>query len=88
MIRLILEAVKEWVEEVILAHRRVIIPDDYGAKGDGVTNDDNALLEGDFVYNLLRDKVYKVSKTKLYKIDKNKEAKFIINGRKEEILEK
>lgn len=77
MIRLILEAVKEWVEELLNGYAKkddivVYYPDDKGAVGDGVTIDDDAFLEGNFAYNLLRDKIYKVSKTKLYKIDKNR----------------
>lgn len=48
MIRLILEAVKEWVNEVITqfeaTHLGYVRPERFGAVGDGVTDDSNAFM--------------------------------------------
>lgn len=50
----------------------VVNPDDYGAVGNGVANDDKAFLEGNYIYNLPKDRVYKISKNKLSKIENNR----------------
>lgn len=46
-------------------------PDTKGAVGDGVTIDDAAFLEGDYIYQLTAGKVYRISKNKLLKIYNN-----------------
>ena len=38
----------------------LIIPEDYGAVGDGVTDDSNAFIEGNYIYNLDANKVYRI----------------------------
>ena len=47
MIRLLLEAIKEWVEEVLTSFHAMylgyVTPQMYGAKADGVTNDTTAV---------------------------------------------
>lgn len=50
----------------------VYSPDDKGAVGDGVTIDDKAFLEGDYVYELKDGKTYRVSEWKLRRIINNK----------------
>lgn len=50
----------------------VICPDDYGAAGDGVTDDKNAFPEGNYIYNLSKGKTYLIKgKTNYQRICSN-----------------
>lgn len=76
MIKLLLEAIKEWVESLLKSYAEkkdivVYCPDDKGAVGDGVTIDDDAFLEGNYVYQLTEGKIYSVTLEKLRAICNN-----------------
>lgn len=57
----------KWVNK----YENVYCPDDLGARGDGVTVDDDAFLEGNYIYNLTEGKTYRISRNKMKLINGN-----------------